>query len=320
MNIDSCPICQDELKSTEKIRKLPCQHTFHEECINTWIELRNLCPLCKKVAEKSKPVKELFDQNEDDELTQQFIDNLLHRDRGGRNNIFNSFFDMIDFSRSINYHDDRNLSVLTFSVGDPWDSFYVDIPTAIAQFPLQTFASTIPSRPNPSASSSRPNPSASSSRPNPSASSSRPNPSASSSGTIPSASSSRPIPSASSSRHISSASSSRHISSASSASSLNPIPRNVSQRSSSLIEPEIKEELHSKSPYPYLVREQKEISTEVHDSTNCPEQAQCANCYHISCTHLIKRCSMCKQIRYCSKKCQIEHYDVHKPWCIEHRW
>ena len=276
MNIDTCPICQDELKSTEKIRKLPCHHTFHEDCINTWIELRNLCPLCKQVAEKSKPVKELFDQNENDELTQQFIDNLLHGDRGGRNNIFNSFFDMIDFNQSIDYYDDRNLSILSFSVGDPWNSFFIDIPTTIAQFPLQTIASTRHSIPVPFASSS---------------------------GHNPTASSSRPIPSAS---------------------SLNPIPRIESQGSSSLIEPEIKEESRSKSQYPYLVREQKreekEISTEFHDSTNCPEQAQCANCFNISCTHLIKRCSMCKQIRYCSKKCQIENYDVHKPWCIEHRW
>ena len=39
-----CPICLDSL---DKIFTTVCNHDFHESCINTWLETRNTCPMCR---------------------------------------------------------------------------------------------------------------------------------------------------------------------------------------------------------------------------------------------------------------------------------
>lgn len=43
-----CAICLDEFGDKEKLRRLPCQHRFHEDCLVPWLtERHSSCPLCK---------------------------------------------------------------------------------------------------------------------------------------------------------------------------------------------------------------------------------------------------------------------------------
>ncbi len=43
---DVCPICIDKLE--ENVKKLVCNHCFHEKCINSWVDFNNKCPLCRR--------------------------------------------------------------------------------------------------------------------------------------------------------------------------------------------------------------------------------------------------------------------------------
>eukprot|EP01080_Neovahlkampfia_damariscottae_P012000 gene12000-5400_t len=45
---DTCVICYEEFKIGESVRKLPCLHLFHSNCIDEWLQQSRNCPLCKK--------------------------------------------------------------------------------------------------------------------------------------------------------------------------------------------------------------------------------------------------------------------------------
>ena len=44
---EKCSICITEYENGEKIRKLPCSHLFHPECVDTWLVQNSSCPVCK---------------------------------------------------------------------------------------------------------------------------------------------------------------------------------------------------------------------------------------------------------------------------------
>ncbi|CAN8269814.1 unnamed protein product [Cochlearia groenlandica] len=42
-----CAICKDDMVTEENVRRLPCKHFYHGECIIPWLEIRNTCPVCR---------------------------------------------------------------------------------------------------------------------------------------------------------------------------------------------------------------------------------------------------------------------------------
>ncbi|TKY50112.1 E3 ubiquitin-protein ligase RING [Spatholobus suberectus] len=43
----ACAICKDEILLEEKVRRLPCSHCYHGDCILPWLGIRNTCPVCR---------------------------------------------------------------------------------------------------------------------------------------------------------------------------------------------------------------------------------------------------------------------------------
>lgn len=43
-----CPICLADYVADERVRTLPCAHSYHADCIDTWLGSCNSCPLCRQ--------------------------------------------------------------------------------------------------------------------------------------------------------------------------------------------------------------------------------------------------------------------------------
>jgi hypothetical protein len=44
-----CGICMDSFYDGEMVKKLPCGHIYHKDCLNQWILTKNNCPFCDKI-------------------------------------------------------------------------------------------------------------------------------------------------------------------------------------------------------------------------------------------------------------------------------
>ncbi|KAK1315680.1 E3 ubiquitin ligase BIG BROTHER [Acorus calamus] len=42
-----CPVCLKSLVIGEEIKRTPCGHLFHGECIFRWLERSRTCPMCR---------------------------------------------------------------------------------------------------------------------------------------------------------------------------------------------------------------------------------------------------------------------------------
>lgn len=45
-----CAICLENYQAGERVRTVPCLHSFHSNCIDQWLKERALCPICKQAA------------------------------------------------------------------------------------------------------------------------------------------------------------------------------------------------------------------------------------------------------------------------------
>ncbi|KAL5698002.1 RING-type E3 ubiquitin transferase [Ranunculus cassubicifolius] len=44
---ETCTVCQVEFKDAEKVGSLDCGHEYHVDCIKRWLQVKNVCPICK---------------------------------------------------------------------------------------------------------------------------------------------------------------------------------------------------------------------------------------------------------------------------------
>lgn len=43
-----CLVCQCEYETSEVLRRLPCGHCFHSDCVEQWLKGKDACPYCRQ--------------------------------------------------------------------------------------------------------------------------------------------------------------------------------------------------------------------------------------------------------------------------------
>jgi len=69
----TCAICLGDYAVDETIRFLPCQHHFHQECVDQWLLTDKSCPLCKHDIDKPLEAERAAQVNSRIQLQQQQI-------------------------------------------------------------------------------------------------------------------------------------------------------------------------------------------------------------------------------------------------------
>lgn len=44
----NCTFCLNDFEDKEKLKKLKCEHMFHYECLDNWLDNEKTCPVCKE--------------------------------------------------------------------------------------------------------------------------------------------------------------------------------------------------------------------------------------------------------------------------------
>jgi hypothetical protein len=50
-----CVVCLSEFQPGEQVRTLRCNHSFHKDCVDTWLHRNKTCPICKREIVDSPP-------------------------------------------------------------------------------------------------------------------------------------------------------------------------------------------------------------------------------------------------------------------------
>lgn len=54
-DMEKCTICLSYFEDDEDVRRLPCMHLFHVECVDQWLVTNKRCPICRVDIETRMP-------------------------------------------------------------------------------------------------------------------------------------------------------------------------------------------------------------------------------------------------------------------------
>lgn len=55
-----CNVCMEDFELNERVRRLPCKHLFHGDCIVPWLQLHGTCPICRQSIDVRLPPADIL--------------------------------------------------------------------------------------------------------------------------------------------------------------------------------------------------------------------------------------------------------------------
>uniref|UniRef100_A0A0E0F948 RING-type domain-containing protein n=1 Tax=Oryza meridionalis TaxID=40149 RepID=A0A0E0F948_9ORYZ len=63
-----CGVCLEGFEEGDKLRKMPCEHYFHESCVFKWLQVSRLCPYCRFAMPAAEEEEHNNDEEEDEAM------------------------------------------------------------------------------------------------------------------------------------------------------------------------------------------------------------------------------------------------------------
>ena len=96
----TCSICLDNISNSD-VKELYCNHKFHRNCINTWLQDNNTCPLCRQFqgSNRNVSINNRENSREVDSDSEEEIASLSIPLRYSSRHRINTFYDDNHFRR-----------------------------------------------------------------------------------------------------------------------------------------------------------------------------------------------------------------------------
>ncbi|XVF14122.1 hypothetical protein REPUB_Repub09cG0030100 [Reevesia pubescens] len=80
-----CAVCLENFKTGEKCRLLPqCRHSFHAECVDSWLLRNPICPICRTSADSSSHLDDVSIEVRDNQIRE--ASNVIDNGNGATEN------------------------------------------------------------------------------------------------------------------------------------------------------------------------------------------------------------------------------------------
>ena len=83
VKVDDCAICYDGISDSQLVKVLrPCNHYFHNDCINQWLIIEKKCPMCMRNLNQTESELHFQDGllpgNDNENLMEEFQEEDAH--------------------------------------------------------------------------------------------------------------------------------------------------------------------------------------------------------------------------------------------------
>ena len=75
----TCHICLNDYQAEDELRVMPCKHKYHKDCLDQWLKLNSVCPICKyNIQDESNEVEHLSETDDSEYMSREEFESFVN--------------------------------------------------------------------------------------------------------------------------------------------------------------------------------------------------------------------------------------------------